>query len=381
MLFDSRFSPQRSKSFADDGSALPYGRSLTYRFPQAAFWGALAVADRDPLPWTEIRGLWERTLRWWLDQPIFTDGGILSLGYRYPTLKTTETYNSPSSPYWAMKAFLPLALPESHPFWRAEPGLSPVGKKESVVGRDLDHERAMETPAMIVTRSAGEVTALVAGRDTHYPHKYDKFAYSTAFGFGVGSDVSGVASAGIDGMLGLGEDREHLRVRENVEGWLEDGRPRSRWEPWPDVIVESWLVPATPRHVRVHRLETDRRLRSVEGGFPVDRTGEADAERNEEEGAAVARYPVAHSAIRDLLGGREGEVIDQDPNTNVLHPRTAVPVLRGRHEPGTSWLVTAVLGTTEPDSPARERPSVLADGSRIRIEDADGTLLFDREAE
>ncbi|WP_394342624.1 hypothetical protein [Saliphagus sp. LR7] len=74
-------------------------------------------------------------------------------------------------------------------------------------------------------------------------------------------------------------------------------------------------------------------------------------------------------------------MVDQDPNTNVVHPRTAVPVLRGTYEPGTAWLVTAVLGTTEPDSPARERPSVLADGSRIRIEDADGALLFDREAE
>ncbi|WP_114579328.1 DUF2264 domain-containing protein [Saliphagus sp. LR7] len=373
-----RFAEDFRHWFADDGSALPYGRSLTYRFAQAAFWGGLAVADRDPLPWAEIRGLWERTLRWWLDQPIFTDRGVLSLGYRYPTLKTTEIYNSPSSPYWAMKAFLPLTLPESHPFWRAEPDLSPADKKESVLGRDLDHERTMETPSMVVTRAEGEVTALVAGTDTHYPHKYDKFAYSTAFGFGVGSDLRGVASAGIDGTLGLGEDGEHLRVRENVEGWLEDGLPRSRWEPWPDVSVESWLVPATPWHVRVHRLETDRPLHSVEGGFPVARPGEADAGRREEEVAAVVRYPAGHSVVRDLSGDREGEVIDQDPNTNVLHPRTAVPVLRGRHESGTSWLVTAVLGATELEDSVRDRPPVLIDDG-LQIKSADGKVLFERE--
>lgn len=363
--------------FADDGSALPYGRSLTYRFAQAAFWGALAVANREALPWPEIRGLWERNLRWWIGQPILTDGGILTLGYRYPTLKMTEPYNSPSSPYWAMKAFLPLALPASHPFWQAEPDHEPAEGDHEGGGRDLDRERTMETPSMVVTRSGGEVTALVAGTDAYYPHKYNKFAYSTAFGFGVGSDVGGVASAGIDGTLGLGEDSEHLRIREEVEGRLEDDLPRSRWEPWPDVTVDSWLVPATPWHVRIHRLETDRRLHSVEGGFPVGRTGEGNAERRGQTGVAVARYPAGHSAIRDLDGEREGEVVDQDPNTNVLRSRTAVPVLRGVHEPGTAWLVSAVLGTTETDSSARDRPPVLA-GDGIRIENANGTPLFER---
>jgi len=30
-----------------------------------------------------------------------------------------EQYNSPGSPYRALKFFLPLALPDSHPFWQA----------------------------------------------------------------------------------------------------------------------------------------------------------------------------------------------------------------------------------------------------------------------
>ena len=30
-----------------------------------------------------------------------------------------QDYNSPQSPYWALKAFLPLILPSSHPFWEA----------------------------------------------------------------------------------------------------------------------------------------------------------------------------------------------------------------------------------------------------------------------
>ena len=45
---------------------------------------------------------------------------MLSIGYGYPNLFMCESYNSAGSPYWALKAFLPLALPEDHPFWTAE---------------------------------------------------------------------------------------------------------------------------------------------------------------------------------------------------------------------------------------------------------------------
>src|SRR5439155_2374868 len=106
--------------FSEDGSALPFGRSLTYRFAQGAFWGALAFADVEALPWAVVKGLYLRHLRWWMRQPIFSETGLLTIGYTYPNLLMAESYNSPGSPYWALKIFLPLALPEEHPFWRAE---------------------------------------------------------------------------------------------------------------------------------------------------------------------------------------------------------------------------------------------------------------------
>lgn len=31
-----------------------------------------------------------------------------------------QDYNSPQSPYWALKSLLILALPKSHPFWAAK---------------------------------------------------------------------------------------------------------------------------------------------------------------------------------------------------------------------------------------------------------------------
>src|SRR5690606_28304342 len=84
--------------FAADGAALPFGRSLTYRFAQGGFWGALAFADVEAFDWGVIKGLALRHLRWWLRQPIFSPDGTLSIGYAYPNLNMAEQYNSPCSP-------------------------------------------------------------------------------------------------------------------------------------------------------------------------------------------------------------------------------------------------------------------------------------------
>ena len=105
---------------AADGASVPFGRSLTYRFAMVAFWSAVAFAGLDVLTPGEIKGVILRHLRWWLDKPIFDRDGILTLGFAYPNLAMCEDYNSPGSPYWALKVFLILALPAEHPFWQAE---------------------------------------------------------------------------------------------------------------------------------------------------------------------------------------------------------------------------------------------------------------------
>ncbi|MBU5895479.1 DUF2264 domain-containing protein, partial [Vibrio cholerae O1] len=39
--------------FDRKGRAVPFGRSLTYRFAQGAFWSALVFADLEALPWAK----------------------------------------------------------------------------------------------------------------------------------------------------------------------------------------------------------------------------------------------------------------------------------------------------------------------------------------
>ena len=43
----------------------------------------------------------------------------------------------------------------------------------------------------------------------------------------------------------------------------------AKWHPWKDVTVETWLLPASPWHIRVHRITSPRELHATEGGFAV----------------------------------------------------------------------------------------------------------------
>lgn len=330
--------------FAADGAALPFGRSLTYRFAQGAFWGALAFADVEALPWGVIKGLALRHLRWWSRQPIFTADGCLSIGYAYPNLNMAEQYNSPGSPYWGMKFFLPLALPEAHPFWQAEE--MPLPELPTV------HYQPHAFMILCRDRTSRHVVALTGGQHEpwirHAGEKYAKFAYSTTFGFSVPLGRRGLTQAAADSMLALSDDGECYRVRERtVVADSEGGSLRSRWEPFPGVAVETWLIPNPPWHIRVHQLRTDRPLWSAEGGFAVDRSGDNPLERAEVEesgeGFAYALYPAGGSGLRDILERREGRVLRVDPNANLLAPRTVLPTLCTQHQPGQYWLACAVL--------------------------------------
>ncbi|KAF4470739.1 hypothetical protein FALBO_2340 [Fusarium albosuccineum] len=76
--------------FDEAGAAIPFGRSLTYRFACGGFFAALAVAGVDmPVPLNgpgSVKGFLLRHLRWWArhSDNIFYTGGVLNLGWIYP---------------------------------------------------------------------------------------------------------------------------------------------------------------------------------------------------------------------------------------------------------------------------------------------------------
>ena len=340
--------------FDDDGGTLAFGRSLTYRFACGGFWGALAFADVEALPWGEIKGHFMRHLRWWSRHPIADRDGVLSIGYGYPNLFMSESYNSAGSPYWALKAFLPLALGADHPFWRAE---------EAEAGFDGEPV-PLRHPGMVMQHQKGNVVALSSGQQNHQmrhgAEKYAKFVYSSRYGFSVEVDERGYERGAFDGMLALSDDMRHYRVREdNEEAKIAGDTLFARWKPWDDVTVETWLVPAGDWHVRVHRIETPRALHATEGGFAIARA-DLDADRCEEgDGFANARSKTDLSQIRDISsdGKRQGRAQKALPNTNLIVAKTIVPQLAGDIPAGTSVLATAVSATLAGVDPG-EAPSM-----------------------
>lgn len=342
--------------FAADGSAVPYGRSLTYRFAQGSFWGALAFAGVEALPWGEVKGHLLRHLRWWRARPITDPGGLLTIGYGYPQPTLAEQYNAPGSPYWAMKALLPLALAPAHPFWSAD---------EREQGELPEVSTQPHAGAVLMRAEQGRHVVALTSRQHHAwvrhgAEKYAKFAYSTHFGFSVPAGAAGLEQLAADNCLALSEDGVHWRVREEpLDPAAADGRLRCRWTPWPDVEIETWLLAEPPWHVRVHRIVTARRLRTAEGAFAVDR----DPPHTRIERPGLAR--VAGAAGVSAIGGDgDGLVVVALPGTNVLARRTVIPTLLNDLPPGEHWLQSAVLGLIAPADPPRpavlDRPTLLA---------------------
>ncbi|KZO91793.1 hypothetical protein CALVIDRAFT_335268 [Calocera viscosa TUFC12733] len=362
----SRFAVDFVHYFDEEGRAIPFGRSMTYRFAMAAFWGALAFADVQPpapLTWGVIKGLLLRNLRWWSKQEIFNSDGTMPIGFVFPNMYMTENYNSPGSPYWCMKAFIPLSLPETHPFWASA---------EEPYPQSLPLTVALDHPSHIVTRLGGHTFLLSSGQACHYPlrhtaEKYGKFAYSSAFGFCVPTGSFELEQHAADSMLALSDDSgERWRVRRlaiNARIEVDDGVPvlRSGWKPWPDVEVETWLYPPSARtpnwHFRVHRLRTARKLQGADGGFAIygqEKSGrtlppflpETGEGRIEGGVGALAASAAGVSAVLDMSPShpRTASVVNVDSNANIMATRTVLPTLMSHHEPGEEvWLVTAVF--------------------------------------
>ena len=337
---------ERARQFAEDfiymsaadGASVPFGRSLTYRFAMVAFWSAAAFAELDVFSPGIIKGVILRHLRWWQQQPIFDRDGILTLGFAYPNLAMCEDYNSPGSPYWALKVFLILALPETHPFWLAEEQPLP----------SLAQTRAIPHAGQILQHSehSAHVTMLTSGQlelnnYVNTEAKYTKFAYSSRFGFTIERGRYGLKHAACDSMLLLADGDNYFRGRRDCEQVRVDVNAIfSRWLPWHDVTIETWLVPFGEWHIRLHRINSARVLQTVEGGFAVMK-----AEHQLHGRGCVIAASNGSSTIVDLspVMSRSPDSIITPPNSSIMFAEcAAIPVLSTEIAPGESWLCCAV---------------------------------------
>ncbi|KAF1977548.1 hypothetical protein BU23DRAFT_660042 [Bimuria novae-zelandiae CBS 107.79] len=391
--------------FDETGAAIPFGRSLTYRFALAGFWSAVAFAEVElPAPlddWGIVKGLLLRHFRWWSRKSdLFNVDGTLTIGFAYPNMYMSEDYNSPQSPYWAMKSFVALGLSPEHPFWSAVEKPLPV--------EDIKISMPIRPPMQIVCHTKNHHFLLSSGQFCPWPlkateAKYGKFTYSSHFGFSVPTGTL-IQQLAPDSTLALSkDDEESFRVPWKVQdfrfgaAWLRRGGQileeiptlRNTWRPWKDANVEvaTLLIAPCQRwrdwHIRVHQFKnlgnSEITISMVQGGFAIqgreDRLGgtlpsykgasskdhdniflergeSAFPEGTQETGiSALICSNAGSSGIRMMSSSSsffqqsKGEVLKPDSNTNLIWQRTLIPTLKSTatlREGTTGQVVSAV---------------------------------------
>ena len=305
--------------FDENGAALPYGRSLTYRFAQNCFWAACVWAGLEPFPLGVMKGLIVRNFRWWLEQKIFDRDGILTIGYCYPQMYMAERYNAPGSPYWGMKSFILLALPDDHPFWAAQAEPMPA----------LDALKPMPHANMLVARRKGRVTAYAAGvNEGHghgqFPEKYAKFAYDTRFGFCASRSREVIYQAAPDSMLAFVIDDNVFVRKVSLSHEIRTDRVVSKWSPFPGITVTTTVLPTADGHIRRHEIESAYPCEAYDCGFAVPNFAPGYVESTAG-GAATARNAAVSCTVS---GSGEGTVIKCDPNVSLYSTNVCIPAVR-----------------------------------------------------
>lgn len=371
---------ERSRLFAEDfiywsaadGASVPFGRSLTYRFAMVAFWSAVAFSGLEVFTPGIVKGIILRHLRWWQQQPITDRDGILTLGFAYPNLAMCEDYNSPGSPYWALKTWLILALPEAHPFWLADEEPLPALAEKHVI----PHAQQI----LIHADKSQHVTLLTAGQlelnnYVNTDAKYTKFAYSSRFGFTIERGRFGLKHAACDSMLLLADGDDYYRGRRECEAVrVDENYIYSRWSPWHDVHIDTWQIPFGEWHLRLHRINSARALQTAEGGFAVIKTEHQIRER----GCYLAAEN-GSSVIVDLSPAiaRVPDSIVTPPNSSIMFPEcAAIPLLKTDIPQGESWLCCAVFAGEKQNSAARPHLTITQNQVEIREPGGERQLSF-----
>lgn len=309
--------------FAEDGSSIPYGRSLTYRFAQVSFFSICAAFKILVLPMPVIKGIIIRHLENWFSSPIFDKAGILTIGYKYPNLIMSEDYNAPGSPYWGLKAFAFLMLDESDEFWTIEPEELP----------ELDNLKLIADNGMIIRRGNDNVTAFVSGKDiahvhTHTEEKYQKLTYSTKYGFSISKSQKTLSEAAPDCGLSF-ELLSHIYVKNGAYSsyFHEDGLDIG-WSPVKGIDIKTSITITEYGHIRTHTVESEYDCIAYDSGFSISIKDEKVIEKGCTKDYSFVKNDDTYCNIELQKGTGEGVLIYPSPNTNIIYSKIVIPAIK-----------------------------------------------------
>lgn len=332
----------RAEEFAKDfiywsdenGEFLPYGRSLTYRFAQCAFWGTCVAADIRPFSLEIMKGIIARSLDAWTSKNIFDTGGLLSVGYDYPNLLMAEHYNAHGSPYWGLKAYIFLMLPGDHEFWTAEAAPMP----------ELEPLKIMGNNSQLVSRRNGRTVMYPIGSITDFScgqiiPKYLKFAYSAHFGFNVMRSQLSLDESAPDSMLVFEVDGMFMVRRHFNGGSVENDKVIVNWSPFEGIDVKTVITPTESGHIRSHEINSQFNCTAYDTGFAVS-SGDSDSLETSVDKGAYAKNKFQQCSVTSDEG--EGIIIPASPNTNIRYPKTVIPAVKYEIKKGKTIIKTII---------------------------------------
>ncbi|MDY4611649.1 MAG: DUF2264 domain-containing protein [Sphaerochaetaceae bacterium] len=319
--------------FAGDGAALPYGRSLTYRFAQSSFFSACLFAGWEPLSKGVMKGIINRNIRYFLDREIFSADHVLQVGYGYANSTMAEKYNAPGSPYWALKAFAFLALDDHDPYWEADEEPLPslegtfLQKKASLLIQHRRFDVTAFTPGALAMNNLG-----------HFQEKYFKFAYSSAFPFSIQQTVDTVENAAPDSTLAFvlfdslvvskGKCAAYTLSRDEVS---------MEWSPVPPIQVRTRIIPVEAGHIRMHVIHSEIDCVAYDSAFALE-PGEVVLDGTSIE-VRNARY---RCSISTETEGGSPYLIKACPNSNILYKNTVIPSITFPVRKGITEMTTMI---------------------------------------
>lgn len=320
--------------FDEAGAGVPYGRSLTYRFAQVAFFSACVYAGVETLDLPVMKGIIDRNLNVWWNSHMRDFSGILTIGYEYPNLIMAEIYNAPGSPLWALKTFLLLALEDDHPYWKAEAASFPSVEPVKLLA---------EAKMFLIHRNGNTImcpsgTGSYVVQQGHMEEKYGKFAYSSKFGFSI--------HKANDCLENFAPDNELVFEI----GGLFFGRPKadkadvsangivSYWSPFKGINVVTELIVKYNYYSVKHTITSNIACTAYSCGFALS-TDTPDYEAGVTDDVAVI---MSNNRGCEVDGG-PGLIITASSNTNLLHPRTAIPAVRHTIKAGVTEVRASVM--------------------------------------
>lgn len=337
--------------FAASGEAIAFGRSLTYKFAQIAFWSIYTCFIKDEQQLSIMKGIINRNLRWWFTQNIFDKRGVLINGYTYANPYILEQYNASGSPYWAFKAFFCLLRPNTTFFKVKEQALP-----------QLQNTTIPEAYTSICHKN-GQAYAFINGQRNNWfcqkTAKYEKFVYSSLFGFSVSRSFETLDMIASDNTLAA-RIGDIFIVRNNTKTIYNNNKVQiSDWQPLPSILIRTFIFLGAPWHTRVHYIITDLPITLFDCGYAID----TNKNFNKKQDLHFVKLNNTNQFSAVTSDKHSVGIVYTAPNTNILHPHVAIPYTLQTYNKGINLMISTFFGdstdTIKNDQPLKNDITIL----------------------